>query len=103
MDNRDICLWLLDKAARAQDHAHARVLNLTAKRLKELATENAELKQRLFVLEELDQPKETAHWIIHTSKDDIWAECSNCLTCGSPRWNVCPVCERKMVDDNGKT
>lgn len=86
MDNRDLVLSLLDKVARAPDHAYARVLNLAAQRIKEL-----------------DQPQETAHWIIHTSKDDIWAECSNCLTCGSPQWKVCPVCERKMVNENGKT
>lgn len=22
--------------------------------------------------------------------------CPNCLTCGSPAWKVCPVCETKM-------
>lgn len=86
METTQIISWLYDKAARAHDHSYARMLNMTAKRLKEL-----------------DQPKETAHWVIHTSKDDIWAECSNCLTCGSPRWKVCPVCERKMVSNNGET
>ena len=103
METKDIIIWLYDKAARAQDHSYARMLNLTAARLKELAAENDELKQRLIVLKELDQATETAHWIIHTGKDDIWAECSNCLTCGSPRWKVCPVCERKMVSNNGET
>ena len=101
MDNKNIFLWLLDKAARAQDHSHARVLNLSAKRMQELESENEELKQRLFVLKEMDRPQETAHWIIHTSKDDIWAECSNCLTCGNPRWKICPICERKMEVYNG--
>lgn len=44
------------------------------------------------------------HWIIHSSGHGAnatnWAECSECLTCGSPHWKVCPVCETKM--DGGK-
>ncbi len=40
------------------------------------------------------------HWIIHSSGHGAnatnWAECSVCLTCGSPHWKVCPVCETKM-------
>lgn len=39
------------------------------------------------------------HWIIHESvlnPGNTWAECSVCLTCGSPHWKVCPVCETKM-------
>lgn len=83
METIEIVYWLRDKAARATSLSHTRMLNLAADRLKEL-----------------DQQRETAHWIIHTSKDDIWAECSNCLTCGSPKWKVCPVCERKMVNIN---
>lgn len=83
METKQIISWLYDKAARAQDHSYARMLNLTAKRL-----------------QELDQPQKTGHWIVHTSKDNIWAECSECLTCGSPQWKVCPVCEAKMVNDN---
>ena len=85
METKQIINWLLDKAARAHDHSYARMLNLTARRLREL-----------------DQPQETAHWIIHITSDDIYAECSNCLTCGSPQWKVCPVCERKMVNKNAE-
>ena len=85
METKQIINWLRDKAARAENPSWTRMMNKAAKRL-----------------EELDQPQKTAHWIIHTSKDDIWAECSNCLTCGSPRWKVCPVCERKMVNKNAE-
>lgn len=80
METQQIIYWLYDKAARAQDHAYARMLNLAAQRLKEL-----------------DHPQKTAHWVIHTSTDDIWAECSECRTCGNPKWKVCPVCEARMV------
>lgn len=47
------------------------------------------------------------HWIIHHSVGgrksgaNTWAECSVCLTCGSPHWKVCPVCETKMEVNNG--
>lgn len=44
------------------------------------------------------------HWIIRSNgKGDHatnWAECSECHTCGSPQWKVCPVCETKMDGDN---
>jgi hypothetical protein len=36
------------------------------------------------------------HWITHKQGLNVWAECSECLTCGSPHWKVCPVCETKM-------
>ena len=40
------------------------------------------------------------HWIIkssgHGRNATNWAECSECLVCGSPQWKVCPVCETKM-------
>ena len=36
METKQIISWLYDKAARAQDHSYARMLNTTAKRLKEL-------------------------------------------------------------------
>lgn len=42
-------------------------------------------------------------WIIHSSgrrkETTNWAECSECHTCGSPQWKVCPVCEARMVND----
>ena len=102
METKQIINWLMDKADRAENPSWTRMMKKAAKRLKELDTENDELKQRLFVLKELDQPQKTAHWIIHITKDDIFAECSNCLTCGNPQWKVCPVCERKMVKDSGQ-
>ena len=40
------------------------------------------------------------HWIIRNRGNNNWAECSECLTCGSPHWNVCPVCETKMEVSN---
>lgn len=36
METKQIISWLLDKAARAQDHSYARMLNQAANRLKEL-------------------------------------------------------------------
>jgi hypothetical protein len=49
--------------------------------------------------------RRTGHWIIHSSghgeNANNWAECSVCLTCGSPWWKVCPVCESKMEVSNG--
>ena len=42
IETKQIISWLLDKAARAQDHSYARMLNMAAKRLKELdVTQNA--------------------------------------------------------------
>lgn len=36
METKLIVSWLYDKAARAHDHSYARMLNMTAKRLREL-------------------------------------------------------------------
>jgi hypothetical protein len=36
METKQIISWLYDKAARAQDHSYARMLNQAAKRLREL-------------------------------------------------------------------
>lgn len=36
METMQIVSWLYDKAARAMDHSYARMLNMTAKRLREL-------------------------------------------------------------------
>jgi hypothetical protein len=36
METTQIVSWLYDKAARAHDHSYARMLNMTAKRLREL-------------------------------------------------------------------
>ena len=42
IENKQIISWLYDKAARAQDHSYARMLNMAAKRLQELdVTQNA--------------------------------------------------------------
>ena len=55
---------------------------------------------------EAEMMQRKGHWIIHSSgKGDFannWAECSVCLTCGSPQWKVCPVCEAKMEVGNGE-
>lgn len=85
METKQIINWLRDKAIRSGNHSWERMMFMAAKRL-----------------EELDKPQETAHWIVHITSDDIYAECSNCLTCGSPQWKVCPVCERKMVKVNAE-
>jgi hypothetical protein len=36
METKQIISWLLDKAARAQDHSYARMLNMAANRMQEL-------------------------------------------------------------------
>lgn len=36
METKQIISWLYDKAARAQDHSYARMLNMIAKRMREL-------------------------------------------------------------------
>lgn len=36
VETKQIISWLWDKAARAQDHSYARMLNMTAKRMREL-------------------------------------------------------------------
>lgn len=82
METYQIISWLRDKAVRADHPSWERMMMMAAKRL-----------------EELDKPKETARWIVHITEYDILAECSYCRTCGNPRWKICPVCERKMVQD----
>lgn len=80
METKQIISWLYDKAARAQDHSYARMLNMTAKRLKEL-----DEKQRWIpVTERLpkafehvlinapgDKPFNTVHEA-HLRKDRLW-------------------------------
>lgn len=41
---------------------------------------------------EMEQTQRKGQWIL---KNDT-CFCPNCLTCGSPVWKVCPVCETKM-------
>lgn len=36
--------------------------------------------------------QQRGHWI---QKNGV-IFCSECMTCGSPHWKVCPVCETKM-------
>lgn len=38
------------------------------------------------------------HWVIKNIKnsDYKYCFCSECLTIGSNRWKICPVCETKM-------
>lgn len=53
METKMIVSWLYDKAARAHDHSYARMLNMTAKRLREL-----DEKQRWIpVTERLPEPE----------------------------------------------
>ena len=78
METYQIVSWLRDKAVRSGNHSWERMMMMAAKRL-----------------EDLDRPE--AEWITHLSGDELWAECSECHTCGSPHWNVCPVCEARMV------
>lgn len=44
METKQIISWLYDKAARAQDHSYARMLNMTAKRIQELQEHNDALE-----------------------------------------------------------
>lgn len=87
IETKQLISWLRDKACRADNPSWTRMMHKAADRLKEL-----------------DQPQKTGHWIIHSSgtgsNATIWAECSECLTCGSPLWKVCPVCETRMVKEN---
>lgn len=83
METKQIISWLRDKADRADNPSWTRMMHIAADRLKEL-----------------DQEHKAGHWIVHNTSDDVWAECSYCLTCGSPQWKVCPVCETRMVKDN---
>lgn len=41
------------------------------------------------------------HWVIKNIKNSEYKYCfcSECLSVGSPRWNVCPLCETKMVGE----
>lgn len=41
---------------------------------------------------EMEQMQRKGLWL---RKKDI-CFCPSCLTCGSPAWKVCPVCETKM-------
>jgi hypothetical protein len=63
METKLLVSWLYDKAARAHDHSYARMLNMTAKRLREL-----DEKQRWIAVTE--PPKERGcyfvtvkHWL----------------------------------------
>ena len=38
------------------------------------------------------------HWITKNG----CTFCSECMTCGSPQWKVCPVCETKMDLERSK-
>ena len=62
-----------------------------------LASEWEKAKQSSSAAEE-----KRGHWITHSIGLNTWAECSNCLTCGSPHWKVCPVCEAKMEEISDK-
>ena len=65
METTQIISWLYDKAARAQDHSYARMLNMTAKRLKEL-----DEKQRWIpVTERL--PKEDGSYLVRTASGTV--------------------------------
>ena len=99
METQQTINWLRDKACRADNLSWTRMMNIAAKMIHELSTENDKLKQRL---NELDKPKKTGHWIIHITSDDILAECSECRVCGNPNWKVCPVCETRMVKYNAE-
>ena len=62
-----------------------------------LASEWEKAKQSSSAAEE-----KRGRWITHSRGLNTWAECSNCLTCGSPHLKVCPVCETKMEEISGK-
>ena len=64
METKQIISWLYDKAARAMDHSYARMLNMTARRLREL-----DEKQRWIpVAERL--PEESGEYIAYCGEYD---------------------------------
>lgn len=85
VETKQIIYSLRDKACRANYPSWTKILNKAADRPTEL-----------------DKPRKTGRWIIRITSDDILAECSECRVCGNPNWNVCPVCEARMVNDNRK-
>ncbi len=83
METKQIIYWLRDKADRAADLSWARMMNMAADRLTELDKEQ-------------NRNQKIGHWMVHITRDDIWAECSECRVCGHPQWKVCPVCGTRM-------
>lgn len=59
METKQIISWLLDKAARAQDHSYARMLNMAAKRLQEL-----DQKQWNEICNIEDLPREDGEYLV---------------------------------------
>jgi hypothetical protein len=66
METKLIVSWLYDKAARAHDHSYARMLNMTAKRLRELDD-----KQRWIPVTERLPEKITNKVIVRCQNDYI--------------------------------
>lgn len=87
METKQIIYWLRDKACRADNPSWTRMMNMAADRLTEL-----DQKQ--------NKPQKIGHWMVHITRDDIWAECSECRVCGHPQWKVCPVCGTRMEKYN---
>ena len=48
----------------------------------------------------VEEKPRRGRWIVHSHGIGLamthYAECSECHTCGSPHWKVCPACETKM-------
>lgn len=83
METMQIVSWLYDKAARAMDHSYARMLNMTAKRLREL-----DEKQRWIPVEErLPDPGQTV------TVCDVREEWVGCFTyVGGGEWTDNYIC-----------
>ena len=83
METKLIVSWLYDKAARAHDHSYARMLNMTAKRLREL-----DEKQRWIpVTERL--PEKTIDVLLYFGgkyKNQAVGFWHGCEECGAVYW-----------------
>ena len=86
METKMIVSWLYDKAARAQDHSYARMLNMTARRLRDLE----QAQKWIPVTERL--PEKTGSYIVHTDNGAVctakyYYDLPTGLRFEKPHWN----------------
>ena len=101
METKLIVSWLYDKAARAHDHSYARMLNMTAKRLRELdaadknvgskdgcdyCKEDADGYRRMFGAFAITNPFHGNSWFLETAH------------CKPRNIYFCPQCGKKLAE-----